>query len=266
MSRIETMLETFDQLYRSGAPFREDAALGAELAREARPVLEALVQASAEPRAAGGRHEVYAWINLLGRRAGSLGATPSAALHLLAALGGALSAGGAGPAEDLRAELAMVLMEGYCAGRDERVTQELRLDLSRAQASFLLAPRCRCVLLSGTLESEVLERVLEGVARELLHDDALSCLIDATRMRCAPGEHAPRALVDFLLTCRSLGVCPVLAGASPEVLRGIEVWASGREPELARDFPEALRLALARASQELRPARAGLRRLLFGGR
>ena len=181
------MLETFDQAYRSGVPFAEDRVLGPDLVHEVAPVLETLARALHADENTG-CHEAYALLTLLGRRAGVLGATPTAALVVLRAMVTALEGAGIQPGAALREELTMVLLEGYCGGRDERMGSEFRKSMLRSQVSLRLASRCRYLALSGPLDPEALEQVFEEAAREFLREDARACLLDLTRLSASPNE------------------------------------------------------------------------------
>jgi hypothetical protein len=262
----EAMLETFDLAYRSGVPFAEDRILGADLAHEVAPVLETLARAAL----AGGTadcHEAYALLTLLGRRAGLLGATPSAALAVLRAIVAALAGAGFETAAVDREQLTMVLLEGYCAGRDERVCGDLRASVVRSQVSFALASRCRYVAVAGPLDADALEQVLDGAAREFLRDDGVGCLVDVSRLDVHPNERVARALLEFFLQCRAVGGNLVLTGAAPELVR--ELRALGLSDTVALvvdDLAEAMTQVLAWSGHELRPLRPSWTRLLFARR
>src|SRR5690606_31258090 len=110
---IQAMLRTFEQAYRAEVPFREDGDLGQDLAAEVRPVLEALSEVASASVESKHLHEAYALLTLLARRAGLLGATPSAALGLLSAIVAGLEAGAVTVPPPLQRELCMVVVEGY---------------------------------------------------------------------------------------------------------------------------------------------------------
>lgn len=273
----EAMLEVFERVYRSGVPFQEDAILGADLIHEVAPVLETLARAAGtfgaeagptvDPRGQSSCHEGYALLTLLGRRAGLLGATPTAAFVVLRAIVSALTGAGVQLSASLRDELNMVLLEGYCAGRDERVSAELRASVARNQVSVLLAPRCRFVALAGPFEVEALEQVLDEAAREFLRDDGVSCLLDVSRLDCQPPVRSARALLEFCLACRAVGGSVVLVGLQPELARELhELGLSERVAQLAETFGQGLTQALAHAGQEVRPLRGSWAKGLFARR
>jgi hypothetical protein len=259
----EAMLETFERVYRSGVPFQEDRVLGTDLVHEVAPVLETLARTAAN-QGVTGSHEAYALLSLLGRRAGWLGATPSAAFVVLRALVTALSSAGLEPSAEFREQLNMVLIEGYCAGRDERVSSELRASVARSQVSISLAPRCRYLAPAGPLEVEALEQVLDEAARAFLRDDGVSCLLDVARLESQPTERVARALLEFCLQCRSVGGSLVLTGVSPELT--VELRTLGLSNDVAlvvHTLAEAMSQVLALAGHELRPLRAGWAKALF---
>lgn len=270
----EAMLEIFERVYRSDVPFQEDRILGADLVHEVAPVLETLVRAAGAFGSPGGApasmascHEGYALLTLLGRRAGSLGATPTAALVVLRAINAALTATGVELCAEFREELNMVLLEGYCAGRDERVSADLRASVASSQVSLALAPRCRLLAPAGPLEVEALEQVLDEAAREFLRDDGVSCLLDVSRLHCHPSAHTARALLEFCLACRAVGGNLVLVGGGTELMSELRALGfSERVAVVAESFAQGLTQALAAAGQELRPLRGGWTKALFARR
>jgi hypothetical protein len=217
--------------------------------------------------ATAGCHEAYALLSLLGRRAGLLGATPTAALVVLRAIVLALEEGAHQVPPALQHELNMVLLEGYCAGRDERTSAQLRAAIARSQVSLRLAPRCRYLALSGPLEVEALEAVLDESAREFLRDDGLSCLVDVSRLESHPPERVARALLEFCLSCRAVGGTLVLVGLRAELQHELrQLGLSEAVAHVADRFAEALPHALAIAGHELRSVRGSWTKALFARR
>jgi hypothetical protein len=262
----EAMLETFERAYREGVPFQEDGLLGADLVHEVVPVLDTLAR-SVGSLPAGGCHEAYALLALLGRRAGLLGATPTAALMMLRAIVLALAEGAVKLSLELQQELTMVLLEGYCAGRDERTSSELRAAVARNQVSLRLAPRCRYLALSGPLEVEALEQVLDEAAREFLRDDGLSCLVDLTRLESHPPERVARAVLEFCLSCRAVGGTLVLVGVRADLAGELlELGCSDTVARVMERFSDALPHVLGLAGHELRAARGSWAKTLFARR
>ncbi|MFT3922649.1 MAG: hypothetical protein QM778_08960 [Myxococcales bacterium] len=264
---IEAMLAIFERAYRQGVAFREDRLLGPDLSHEVRPVLEALAQLGPGASDDTCCHEAYALLTLLGRRAGVLGATPTAALALLQALFAALSEEDSALSSELEMRCQVVVLEGYCAGRDERVTAELRASVAKHQVSLSLAPRCRYLALAGPLELDALEQVLDEAARDFLRDDALACLLDVSRLDGWPSERMARALLEFCLACRALGGSVVMVGLGAELHGELQrLGMSGDSVAVAASFAVGLAQVLDSAGHELRPSRSRWAKSLFGRR
>jgi len=267
MRPIEAMLAAFERVYRSRVPFSEDGALGPDLASEVRPILETMEQAARTFDGDASCHEAYALLTLFGRRVGGLGATPSAAMAVLAAMVIALNEQGVELTADFQGRLQLVLFEGYSAGRDERVSADLRESVARSQVALRLAPRCRYVALSGPLDIDALESTLDERAREFLRDDALVCLLDLSRMDCPPVELCARAVLEHCLACKSVGGSVIVTGVAPELLAALRALGFSHETAtLADDFASGLRMALQVAGSELRPVRVGWTKALFARR
>ncbi len=260
------MLETFERAYRSGVPFAEDRILGPELVHEVAPVLETLARALSTDENAG-CHEAYALLTLLGRRAGVLGATPTAALVVLRAMVTALEDAAIAPGPSLRDELTMVLLEGYSAGRDERMSADFRARLMRSQCSLRLAPHCCYFAPSGPLDPEALEHVFEEAAREFLREDGRACLLDLARLVAPSREDTARPVLEFCLQCRAVGGVVFLTGATAELSQ--ELRALGLSDEVAEivgDFAAAMTRVLAACGLELRARRGNWTKALFARR
>lgn len=241
---LQVMLRTFEEAYRAQVPFREDGALGEDLASEVKPVLEALAEVAAAPEPHPQLHEAYALLTLLAHRAGLLGATPSAAMGLASAIVASLQAGGVPVSPAFQRELGMVVVEGYSQGRDERVTRELKQAARAGQVCVRLAPGCHAAFLSGPLEPEALEEVLDGLARELLRDDARSCLLDVSRLTSEP-ESAARLVINFAHMARSLGARVLVCAKPGSLVSELErLGLSDGGAELASDFESSLHAAL----------------------
>jgi hypothetical protein len=261
---IQAMLLAFQQAYTTSVPFREDGALVHDLAQEVKPVLEALAVAADADAGTRPVHEAYALLNLFCRRAGALGATPSAALSLLEAIVQSLVAAGVQVTERWRRDLSMVAVEGYSAGRDERVTRELKQAALRGQVGFLLAPRSYAGFLAGALDADDVEHVLEDWARTLLRCDAQSCLLDVSRLECAAFEQAARAVTGFCVTAQSLGVSVLLFAARGELRQTLLAVGLARSgATLVDEFDEALALALSAVGSEITHRRLRWARGLF---
>jgi hypothetical protein len=193
-----------------------------------------------------------------------LGITPSAAVAALGAAIEALQLAHVAVSAEWRAQLLMVVMEGYSAGRDERVTAALKQAAVQGQVSFLLAPRCHVGFLAGPLEPEGVESVLEELARSLLRSNAQSSVLDLSRLQGPLAEATARALVGYCLSARALGASVILSGAAPELLALLarfDLAAAGAT--VAGSFAEALRAALDRAGHTIgRPRPRWIRALL----
>jgi hypothetical protein len=269
------MRASFREHYARSVTFKEDGALLDQLDVEAEPVLEALFTAFAPGQGveataalthspvaiAPSLHEAYALLGLLARRAATLGATPSTSLALIDALvAGVGSAGVALPA-NTRRELAVVAVESYCAARDERVTAQLRRIAAERQVALTLAPHCSAIFLAGRHEASDLQPTLESMARELLREDARSCLLDLSRLE-PPEEELARALGHFCASGSTLGVAIFIVGSRDPLREQFERWGVARGACLfVDDFRQARELALAAAGVQVRPLRQWARLL-----
>jgi anti-anti-sigma regulatory factor len=243
----------FREHYLRAARFREDAALADELVAEAAPVLEALVLAFEPTEGPRALHEGYALLNLLGRRAAILGATPSVALAVPQAIAAALRDAGCTVDSSAEAELAIVALEGYCAARDERTAHQLRRQAASQQFTVALGPRCVGLFLAGTHEESELSPLLEGAARELLRGDVLSVLLDLSRLDPVDEELA-RALGRFCAHAATLGVCTFVFGAQARLREQFRQWSlTHAVTAFVDDFALARTQALAAAGLALRP-------------
>lgn len=224
IDQVTAMQALFREHYMRLARFREDGVLADELATEARPVLDALHTAFAPTDGPRALHEPYALLNLLARRAASLGATPCVALALPAAIAAALRAAEVLVDSALEHELAIVSLEGYSAARDERVTGQLRQAIAERQVAVRLGPRCVAIFLAGEHDEHELTPTLDRFARELLRGDVQSCLLDISRLHLIDEELA-RALGRFCGQADSLGVSTFLFGATPSLRDQFDRWS-----------------------------------------
>ena len=256
------MSSSFREHYEQNARFREDRALAAELTLEAAPLLEALFTACSVPAGQRVLHEVYASLTQLCRRAAGLDATASVAVALPEAIAHALDAVGVALEPSLRHDLAIVAVEGYCAGRDERATQKLRRAGAEQQVLLRLGPGCCIIVLSGRHEQAELEPTLEGFARSLLRDDLRSCLLDVSRLVVEDDELA-RALGRFCLQAATLGVRTAVFGTSSLLRAQLATWtAADALTSCVDDYDRALRQTLTAAGLLLRPRRRWTRLFL----
>ncbi len=202
--RLDDMLAAFREAYERAVPFQEDRALASDLVEQVRPVFDAL----SDPRPDAGQdadHEGLALLTLLSRRAGLLGATPTAAVALERAIDAGLRAGAASLEAPAAAHLGMVIFEGYVAGRDERMTRELRSAAVKALTLVAVAPSAFALIAAGRFEADDLAPRLEELERELLRTDARCLILDVTQLDAA-SDDVPRLFCGLLTTARSLGV------------------------------------------------------------
>jgi hypothetical protein len=239
-------------------PFREDALLLSALVTEVEPVLSALGAAyrtQNEPCTRPARtalSEGFALFNLLCRRAGLLGTTPTACLALARAVMAALRSEGLPLSEACADDLSVIAVEGFSAGRDELRERSLRTIAIESQVLVPLAARSFLVVLAGSLLAEPLERLLEDFARQLFRAEARSVLLDVSRL-CEHGEDQARAIVAFASTLSGLGVDVLIydKGAS------FDAWfaqldLTARGVQRGTDFAEGLTRVLALGGYELR--------------
>lgn len=254
----EAALSVFARELACALPFREDAELLSALWVDVPPVLSALrtgYGASHEPCAGIARatlSEGFLLFNALCRRAGLLGATPTASLALARAAIAALKSAGLALTEGCLDDLMMVAVEGFSAGRDEQRERTLRAIAGESQVLTQLAPHCFALYLAGSLLSEQLERVLEDWARQLFRADARGVLLDVSRLHEA-GEDPARALVGFASTLQGLGATLSLYEPSDRFdawFKRLELDARGARQ--TRDPGVALARALAAAGFEMR--------------
>jgi hypothetical protein len=256
---LTAMLHVFDARLERALPFREDIARLRDLRAELAPTLEVLGAAyAAGGGGAGAIHEGFALFNLLARRVGLAGVTPSAPLALARATAGALEDAGCELSARQRDELLVVALEGYAAGRDELRERELCRGSAQAQVCCALAPGCFAVCLAGTHAPERLEQLLDELARRLFRAEARSVLLDLSRLADS-GEEGARALFGFVATLRALGAQVFHCGAA-----ALESWRERLGlPALGAasfaDFEAARGPALAAAGYELRRARGRAR-------
>jgi hypothetical protein len=242
----------------SSLPFREDALLLRALLVDLPPALSALRSgylASDQPCAAASRgvlSEGFALFNLLCRRAGLLGATPTACLVLARAALTALKSEGLALTAACADDLAVVAVEGFSAGRDELRERALRTIAGESQVLLTLAPRCFALFLAGSLLHEQLERLLDDWARQLFRAETRSALLDSSRLHEA-GEDSARAIVAFASTLSGLGVALCIY----EPTERFDAWfhklgLSARGVRQSSEPGAALARTLAAAGYELR--------------
>jgi hypothetical protein len=263
--RVTAMRTSFRDHYANAARFREDGALAEELTREAEPVLDVLHTAFAPSEGPRALHEGYALLNLLARRAATLGATPAVALTLAQAIVAGLRSVDVPVERSLEDDLGVVAVEGYSAARDELVTRELRESAARHQVAVPLGPRCVGIFLAGRHEESDLAPTLDGLARDLLRADAQSCLLDLSRL--APiDEELARALGRLCAHATTLGICTVVYGADAALRAQFARWSlTGATTQFVDDYELAQTRVLTAAGLVMGPRRRWTR-LFFPAR
>lgn len=257
---MESMLRRFRARLCAGAPFVQDRAAAQELSVEAGPVLEALSfaleqEGVREARVPLRSHEGLAMLTLLGRRAGIVGLTPTAALSLAPALGEALDEAGHDVTEAVTTTLQMVSMEGYVAGREERLLAESVDRAAGALGYVELSPGCMALLLAGLHDPQSLRLVGDDFSRQLLRRDVRACVVDIARLQEPSAERAAELLA-VVHTAATLGVRSWVAGDRE---RWAHVLSDARldaaEAQWAASFKDALPRALSAAGWHLRRER-----------
>jgi anti-anti-sigma regulatory factor len=254
LQSVEVLVEAFRARLAGALPFREDSALAADLDIEAAPVLEALARGYRVVAEGGqaAQHEGFALLRLFCRRAALLGATPTASLVLARAIETALIDTGIAISDSAREHLAIVAIEGYCAGRDEQRERSLRASASASQVWFTLAPRCFVVCPAGSHLVEQLEQLLDGISRTLFRADAHAVLLDLSRLQ-ADDEDSARLLVSFCATQLGLGAHVLLCDVSAP----LDVWfgrlqLAQHRVERCEGFAAGVARALSLCGYELR--------------
>ena len=254
--RLERILETFSERLALSSPYRTDRELARELSVEARPAISSLLvvadcEADERDRALD-HHEGLALVTLLGRRAGVLGATPTAAVSIVPTLFESFALAGAPLPSDLAHDLATLCVEGYVAGREERLVEDHEVAMAEAQCAATITQGVALLTLSGDLSAESLERTVDRFARSMLKADTKAAIVDMTRLEGAAPDRAAEVFGADAAT-RMLGVCCIFTGVS-------DAWLdAAREGRAAIDlitieptFDAALTHALRLAGWELR--------------
>lgn len=249
------ILERFAALYAAGSPFKEDRDHGPELAIEAAPVVDTLLRALGNEADEPARGEALAMLTLLGRRAGVLGITPTAALSLISGLSTAFEESNAKLPERLAAQFETLAWEGYVQGREDRRDEERATELAQAHRTLLLQPRVPALVLTGEMDTPRLQRLMDRFGRELLRLDALSCVVDLSGLAGAAPDRASEVFsADG--SARMLGAKAFFSGASDPWLSAAR---EGRVPlemlNLRPTFAAAAGDALLHAGLAIRPVK-----------
>ncbi len=264
------ILASLERRYAERAPYREDRELAAEIAIEARPAVESLILAAGADAAERARvldhHEGLAMITLLGRRVGMLGATPTAALSTMCALFDAFDEAERPVPEDLHEDLRALCMEGYVAGREERLVERAAARAADGQLPVRHVEGCLVLVLAGEHSAESLEQIVDRFGRDMLKTDAGAGLVDVTRLT-GPSPDRAAEVFSAHVAARMLGATCIFSGVSDEWLAAaregrVDVEILTLEPT----FEEGLRHALRVAGWELRRISRlpGPLRTLFG--
>lgn len=259
----------FGEAFADATRLARDREAATELAIEARAVFESLLAglaAAPDPRSHRPElREALALVSLLGRRAGELGVTPSAALALAPAIVAAASAESDASLDPIAGPIAELTLEGFVMAREDRLREDGARALAGAIPIVEAAPGCVVMIAGGAQSAEELERVVEELGRRLLNRDAKACLVDASEL--PPSPELARPLFAAHVSARMLGTRCLFTGlddarwASPAREAGLTLG----ELERVDRFAEGLRVALETCDLELRH-RSGLgnviRRLL----
>jgi len=270
--RIPRILAELQRLYAATTPFRQDRELAPELALEARPAVESLLLAAEAPPEDRPRvldhHEGLAMVTLLGRRAGNLGATPTAVLGLVRSLGDSFAVVDLALGEGMMRDLAALCVEGYVAGREERAGERAAEVAARGELLTRVVEGCVLLTLGGEHPTEQLEELVDAFGRRLLDADAKSGLVDMTRLTDPTPDRAAEVFAAHG-AARMLGAQCVFVGATDEWMEAaaqgrVDVELILREPTFEEGLRHALRLAgweLRRTSRLPEPLRS-IRRLI----
>ncbi len=252
----DALAAAFRDAYAEGCPFSEDRSLASELSLEAAPAIDALAfaldQNAQDDLSRIEHHEGLAMVTLLGRRAGALGATPTAAIHLVPAIVRALEAGGRTVPEELSRPLTAMCFEGYVAAREEMLRVAQAAATVDNAAIVRIVPRCLALVLSGEHEPEVLSEVVERLGRLMLKHDAAAAVVDISRLE-GPTKERAAEIFGAHGAARMLGATCVFAGASDDWLGAARDARVDLEMlTLEATFNDALKRALPLSGYELK--------------
>ncbi len=241
-------LEGFRESYVAGCPFRQDRDLVDLISEEARPVIEALgvglVDGPGGDPELTEHHEALAMVTLLGRRAGALGVTPTAAMAIAGAMGAGLARIGLAVSEKLGVALATLSVEGYVAGREDALREQHAAASVESVVTLAIVPRVFALVLSGDHEPEALAEIVERFGRRLLKGDAVAAIVDISGLREATEEGAVEVFAAHS-TARMLGVTCLFVGVTDPWLEAAKTRRVDLDLVRIEDtFEDALRAAL----------------------
>jgi len=206
---------------------------------EARPAIQALLFALSTDQAENTNslehHETTAMVALLGRAFAFDGTTPTAAAAVIPSLLTGFRGESIDVPSSLDHPLAVVFLEGYVRGREERVRVEAGKRALESVSLVRLAPRVGLVVIHGAHEPEQLTARLEAIAREAFALEIAACVFDVAIRESGDAVLGP--VTNAIELLRQVGTDVVVAGAS-----------SGMFPESvaqSRDStPDAVALAM----------------------
>ncbi len=264
---VASILSAFRDAYVRAAPFRQDRNSAEELGLEAAPAVEALTfalsHASRQDVNVPEYREALALFSLLGRRAGTLGVTPTSALSIVPSIASALDALGTRVSPGVVDALQIVLLEGFVAAREERIVADAAARARESVPIYRIAPRCVVMILAGEHDADSLREIVEELGRRMFAADASSCLVDLTWLSGATPEGSAEVFAADA-TARMLGASCVFTGVD-------EAWQrAARDGRVSLDlvriepgFEEGLRIVLDLAGYELRAQRPPLTRSIL---
>jgi hypothetical protein len=254
---VHPILVGFRERYLGGTPFKQDRDRVDELMLEARPVVEALRFALASDAAGdlsrAEHREGLALVTLLGRRAGTLMITPTAAANLVPALAGGFEEAGEAMPASLVAPLIALCFEGYVAARDDAADGVIRKRVIDSFGIVEVAPRVLALALAGEQEPEILAEAVDVFGRVLFERDARAAIVDIGRLQAPRADRAAEVFA-AQQAAQMLGATIVFVDPHD---RWREVAARGRVDldlvTVVPTFHAALAIALPSSDLALRP-------------
>ncbi|MGE0787552.1 MAG: hypothetical protein AB7S26_17895 [Sandaracinaceae bacterium] len=257
-ARIEEAASRLDARWSDSLALSRDRDRSRELTREARPLLEALIEGIASCDEADAERpelrESLALASLLGRRAAALGATPTATSRLADALLAAVpeAAPIAGPIRE-------VMLEGFLAEREDDAEARGAARAAGAIALVEIASGCFLLPVAGDQDADRLEARLEEIGRALLERGAIALVVHVGGLGVADPERAAR-LFGVHETCAFLGVrCHFAEVGEPWLVAARERGLATDDLTIHARFADALDRALDEAGHALGPKRGWVR-------
>ena len=191
-----------------------DEHLADGVALEARPVIDALVEAwrlQTDHSADRLEHrEAYAFMNLLGRRMADqkIPAAPSTEAATL--LVDAARDHGIGLTRKMEQGLLSVFFEGFTRSIEDKMGEILDERLALGISIVPLAPRVLLVPLAGELSLDAIVSFADRLGRELLRHDAVAVVLDVGELR-APTADAAAEVLNLHSVARIVGASAYFA-------------------------------------------------------